>query len=206
MLLLRQIVSNHQAPLLLRRFFCRTSGLHDTRQEFSKSDRDPNWADKKECQNGRNKCMERADDCNEVKKNHPPPYQQAWCDDYELLPKPLYTPRECCIIEPPRRPRKEVKASDTKVSSCPRPPPEASCGKSVKDTCVKILMKGCKPANNPPTCIRKAVPLVCVALPTPMPSFHECIKDPVKPLPPDECHCFDKQPPCTPTPRMLADR
>lgn len=197
-----RFINAFQAPLI--RTFCRTAWWCDARKEFAKNDRDPNWSDLKKCAKGV-PCLERADECNQPIKNHPPPYQQAWCDDYELPPFKLYVPKECCVIEPPRRPRKTVGAAAD--SCCPMPPPiTESCGNTGPDRCVKISMKGCKPARIPTTCVRITPPILCIPLPTPMPSFHDCIKDPVKPLPPDECHCWDKQPPCTPTPRKLADR
>lgn len=198
-----KVASLSKVPLT--RSFCLSPRCCDARNQFRKNDRDPNWQEMKKCQKG-NDCLERADDCNDALKNHSPPYQQAWCDDFELPPKQLYVPRECCVIEPPRRGRKPVKPAAAQ-SACPMPPPpKPTCGAPPLDRCVKIGLKGCKPARIPTTCVRVTPPILCIPLRTPLPSFHDCIKDPVRPLPPDECHCFDKQPPCTPTPRMLADR
>lgn len=187
----------------INRSLCSTPRVFNVRKEFSKNDRDPNWEAIKKCQK-QNQCQERADECNEVIKNHPPPYQQAWCDNFELPPKPLYVPRECCVIEPPRRARKTPNAANS-GSICQSAKP--SCGSAGIDRCAKLTLNRCKPARNPTTCVRITPPILCIPLRTPMPSFHDCIKDPVKPLPPNECHCFDKQPPCTPTRRrLLADR
>lgn len=189
---------------IFRQMHCSTPRC-SIRSDFSKADRDPNWESLTKCKGGP-ACPERADDICGPMKNHQQPYQQQWCDNNaEPLPKPAYVPRECCVVEPPRRARKVVKVPSS-GNACSSMPASVKCDDGGVDRCIKILSRGCGAVRVPTTCVRITLPLLCKRIVAPTPSFHECLKDPTPPLPPDECHCHDKKPSCVPNKVMLADR
>jgi len=101
-------------------------------------------------------------------------YQQTWRD----CPNPMYGLKKVCCegIPPPfvKRPKPVRKCSDTcvKFSKCP-----------------KIVVPYCRQAFVGRCIKNRPLDENCRVYP-PFPSYSECLKDPLKALPPSECRCL----------------
>ncbi|EDW60835.1 uncharacterized protein Dvir_GJ20641 [Drosophila virilis] len=112
-------------------------------------------------------------------------YQVTWNE----CPRLLVKPRKVCLYEKMVRPKIE-RRKHAKV--LPVPQVAKSCiALLAKDTCVYVKAPCCKVGRRPPKC-RAAFPTPgqCEKRKTPYPSFSECQKDAVIPLPPAECKCL----------------
>ena len=116
-------------------------------------------------------------------------FARTWseCPKLEIKPRIVcaYERQEYPQLE--RRPRKK-----RPKTACPNLTIHQirKCKNLMSEKCFKIKLKYCKTVRDPPRCfvIRKG--RKCKKLCTPSPSFSECIRDPVPPLPPRECGCL----------------
>ncbi|EDW00803.1 uncharacterized protein LOC6560282 [Drosophila grimshawi] len=106
-------------------------------------------------------------------------YQITWNE----CPRLLIKPKKVCVYDKIRRPKikrrkRRAVAKGSKVAK--------------KGKCVYITAPCCKVGRRPPKC-KSAFPSLgnCEKRKTPYPSFSECKKDPMIPLPPVECRCLD---------------
>lgn len=172
------------------------------RKSFADSNVDPNWEKMAKCKANQD-CPPRMDDMVQPAKNHSKPYQKNWCDPGATPKLPKYEAKDCPQAEAKRRPKKPVKATNACGSVAP---PDDSCGKPHKKKevkCLKITSLYCPAVRVPTKCVKHRVQPECKRILAPLPSFHECIRDPIPPLPPTECHCLEKRNVC---PGPLADR
>lgn len=186
-----------------RPFSVNSISFASIRKNFTDSNIDPKWDKMEKCSASKD-CPERMDDKVKPSKNHPKPYQKNYTDSGPPPALKKYEAKSCPKKEPPPRPRKESKA----ISACGGVAPADDMCSTTKakkkvDKCLKIVSLHCPAVRVPTKCVKNRPPPVCVRVKAPLPSFHECLRNPVPPLPPDECQCLNRKNVC---PGPLADR
>lgn len=172
------------------------SNRHSIRERYSESNVDPKWNQLTNC-NEKAKCPPVKEKSELICKNHSAPYQRHWIEnptELKIFKVPVTIQP---LPEPPRRPRK----STQNMSGCKQSSPECTnvLSSEKTDLCLKILSPNCPEVRNPTKCIKHTLPADCLRILAPVPSFHECLKDPVKSLSKTECFCLATKPPCKPT-------
>jgi len=120
-------------------------------------------------------------------------YQRTWCECY-MIPKAVVKARKCY----PNRPRRKFecpRVSDVECRWDPMPCDDVKKKPEIlievprigKWPCCKIPTPGCRDGRIPPSCDAGRIPTCCKKRRTKYPSFSECKKELLDPIPPCEC-------------------
>lgn len=163
---------------------------------------DKSYKDRSDCHDKLDHCKERTDDYMEPLKNRRMPAVECVQPCEPRVMKSII-PVECPPVpEPKRRPRRPVSKStggcDTALKSKDGNGTNMAAAIGSDTKCPKVASLFCPPLRNPLTCKTKHKdPPPCFRVPNPLPSFTECKKAAILPLPPTECRCFDRKPTCS---------
>ncbi|KAH8247029.1 hypothetical protein KR032_007348 [Drosophila birchii] len=110
-------------------------------------------------------------------------YWQTWvaCPPIQIKPKKI-----CCFANAKAAPVKRRKPAAKPVTAC-----EQECPKEKDEgDCPKLARRCHRDGRKPPSCKPDRRPSNCVKPLTPYPSYSECQKPKMRPLPPVECLCL----------------